>query len=558
MLLVLFVLASTACRGELTTAGADVDGTSTVGDPKPFDGAIPGEEACADTELNPGPALGRRLTNWEYAFTLRDVLGVDVDDTVQARFDEDLRTEGFTNTSTTLIVNLDRVLAYEELSAAVVDQIGDFPAFVTTHTDCTDFEASCQNAFIDSVGGELFRRPLRAEERDIFSPLFDVVAGEGDSFDIAARLVLEAMLQSPQFLYRLEYQGPSVEPLDGWAMATRLSYLVWSSAPDDELIRAARAGELATEAQIESQVRRMLADPKSRRASERFVRDWLYLDRLEDFQRDESLYPEYSEELGRQMQAETIAVAQKVLRDDGRPLTDLFVTQETIASRELAEFYGFDNLRDGVNSYDLSGHAQRVGVLTHAGVLASAGGGNEPSLVQRGIFVLHEVMCRSVDQPSVDIDTDFRPSEPGKSQRFYSEQRLRDSGCAGCHNQFDPLGYGFDVYDGVGQPLTEDFAGNLIESSGHFVEYSGGGVVEYDSTADYMEKLSTSETVRDCMIQKPAQFALGRALLETDACMLADIKSTVGEGEKLTFDELLVAIAIHPNFRHIAPAGADQ
>lgn len=562
--LAILALLLAACQGELNTGSPEMVTTPDVEDdivekpaekPK-FEGEIPSMDQCQDAAIEPGPALGRRLTNWEYAYTIQDVLGVDAKAEVESTLTDDLRTEGFTNTSTTLIVNLDSVNGYESLAATVVDQM-DVMTLVPEASRCNEFEAACQEAFTREAGKKLFRRPLDDEEVATYQSIFDAVQDEGDGFDVAASLVTEAMLQSPQFLYRLEAQEEQMRQLDGYEIASRLSYLIWTSAPDGELIRAAEAGELETEDGIETQVRRMLADPKSNRSVERYMRDWLALDKLDDFARDAELFPEYSPALGRAMQAETLAVAEKVLRDEGRPLSDLFRARETRVSRELAEFYGFENPQDGVATYDLTGNEKRAGILTHAGVLASSGGGSEPSLVQRGLFILNNIMCRSVDAPSLDINVEFMPSEPGKTQRFYSEERLDKVNCAGCHAQFDPLGYGLEQFDGVGLPMTHDLAGNELSTDGHFFEFKEKVEKDYNDVSQYMNLLAESPTVQDCLVKKPVQYALGRALVESDACLLSDVKSRYLE-EGATYDDLMVAIATNPNFRHIEAREGDQ
>lgn len=555
-------LASTACTGELATdmnpatqspESAEQDDAPDRDREEPrFRGDIPSADECEATDVAPGPALDRRLTNWEFAHTIEDVFDIDVRSDVDDSFDADLRTEGFTNTSTTLIVNLQRVQSYESMAEAIVSRIDNFGDFVEQHASCSELETECQESFTRSIGETLFRRPLNDEEVSNFEPIFEAVSEEGDGFEIAAQLVVEAMLQSPQFLYRLEVQEDEVRSLNGYEMASRLSYLVWDSAPDTELMRAAEAGELETPEGIETQVRRLLDDPRSMRASERFVRDWLALDRLEDFDRDEELYPEYNRDLGRAMLAETVAVAQKVLREDNRPISDLLRTRTTLVDRELAEFYGFADPRDGVNEYDLSEHPERRGILTHAGVLANAGGGNEPSLVERGLFLLNNVMCETVAAPSLDIAIEFMPSEPGKTQRTYSEERMAQTSCAGCHSQFDPLGYGLEQFDGVGMRMTHDLSGNELETHGYFYDFAERTDKEYTDVDDYMQALADSSTVQDCLIKKPVQRALGRSLVANDACLLADVKSRYLESGA-TYDELIVAIATNPNFRHIEP-----
>jgi hypothetical protein len=261
------------------------------------DGGEPGAPVeCDGQVLDPGPNLVRRLTVNEYVNTVEAVFGVDVRADAEARLPADLRADGFTNTTSGLITTLAHIEAYEALAEIIVGRIPDLPGFVATYATCQEYEESCKREYVERLGLRVFRRPLRSNEIDPLAAAFDIAEEEGQSFDVGAGLVLEAMVQSPAFLYRLEGEvtGDRVRALDGYEMASRLSYLLWSGPPDDALLDAAAGDRLRTDGEIEEAVERMLADPRARQASLGFVRDWLNLGRLDNLPRDPDWFPDWS------------------------------------------------------------------------------------------------------------------------------------------------------------------------------------------------------------------------------------------------------------------------
>lgn len=522
------------------------------------DGDGTGDDAGAadDTCLDQAPAAApvRRLTNREYVDTVRDSLGVDISEAAAA-LPDDIRSAGFSNTATAMIVSYDHVDAYRDLAKAIAGQV-DMPQLVAESTSCTDFADACESSVVASLGTRLWRRPLRDAEVASFLPVFDAVQEEGDSFEVAAGLVLEALLQSPQFLYRMEEEGDGEEarPLSGWEVASRLSYLVWGSSPDAALYDAAADDALQTRAEVAAQVSRMLEDPRAREQSLRYVEDWLALAGLPGINRDPLLYPEFSEELALAMRDETLAVADELLWEQRAPLTSLLVADFTWASPALAAFYGIADPQPGVARYELAGVAHRSGILTHAGVLAINGHGNRPSIVERGLFVLRAVMCAGIAAPPADVDTSMSDLEPGQSERYYSDARLANATCNACHASFDPLGYGFEPFDGVGAWQEEDPDGNPLREDGWIVD-AQGEELPYATAEEYVALLSESESAAACVgLQKPLQHAVGRPLEPADACALQTLQARLAEGDG-TYQDLVLAIATHPTFRHIRAAG---
>jgi len=263
-------------------------GTSTV----PDDPDDPyGDDATTLEEVGLGSPLVRRLTRDELRYTLGDTFGIDVSEADVDEVPADRPLEGFVNVATSQTVLPDHVRAYWNLGEDFVTRL-DWDTLLATHAACTDSTTQCQSGFVESLGSKLFRAPLSAEASEAFSGLFAAVLNEeGSTFQMGASAVVQAMLQSPQFLYRIECEtaeSTDLNPGDerlvrGREMATRLSYLAWASAPDDELFRAADAGELDTIEGITTQLARLLTDvERAKRVTGRYIRDWGRLAALPD------------------------------------------------------------------------------------------------------------------------------------------------------------------------------------------------------------------------------------------------------------------------------------
>ena len=541
--------ARAAASGDPVRAGTAAPEPGPLTAPTPFDGRVPDRDECMGVRRDPGPALSRRLTADEYLRTVGQTLGLEPE-ALAGQLPPDSKAEGFTNTASALTVTFGHVQRYQQLAEEAASRIPARDAFVARHSSCTRFEAACQRSFIEGLGRVLFRRPLDDPETARFEPIYAQVQRDGGSFAAASTYVLEAMLQSPPFLYRLERQRgePDAElvRLDGYELAARLSYLAWGSAPDAVLRSAADRGLLSKRGERLRELQRLLSDSRGRAQARTYVTDWLYLTRLERLERDPGRYPEYSSALADAMQQETLAVAEHLLFEDQAPLVELFSTQQTFVTPELATLYGLEVRGDGARAYDLRDIPQRSGVLTHPGVLALSGLGETPSLVARGLYVLRNVLCLEMDDPPTGVNANPPISEPGKSQRTYSQERLSTPACAGCHAQFDPLGYAFETFDGIGRWSQRDPFGNALRDDGAFYDLDGEAP-SFDDTAEFIELLSNSAAVAQCVVKKPLQYSLGRPLLTVDACTLRDILDEVEAGSG-SYAEVLAAIVGHETF----------
>lgn len=515
------------------TETADDGGTET-------DGV---ESQCED--LDPGPFLVRRLTSWEYDNTVATVLGVDASDVIESSWPDELHAAGFSNTANALIVSFDHVETFMELAQTIVTRV-DWPTLLATHATCTDMTSDCQRGFVQSLGTALFRAPLDDARVDAYAAPFEAAQAEGEGFEAGAQLVLRSMLQSARFLYRLEDQpagGESFRNVTDHELAVRLSYLVTGGPPDQALADAAAAGDV----QVRSQVERMLATPEARTQSSRYISDWLRLDDLDDTVRDSEEFPAFSPELVEDMKRESLAMADYLIWEEQAPLLELLTARYTVASDQLATFYGLTPTGEGDSYYDLSGLPERMGILTQAGLLTHVGGA-EANMVERGLFMLRNVLCSEVPPPPPGIDASPVEIEPGKTRRFYSDERTTNASCS-CHLQFDPLAHGFERYDGVGAYATEDEFGNELRADGQFTVPFSGESLEWTTTEQFIDALAAADATQRCMVQKPLQFAIGRPVEDSDAdqCALDEIQALFAE-DGGTYQALIITIATHPSF----------
>jgi Protein of unknown function (DUF1592)/Protein of unknown function (DUF1588)/Protein of unknown function (DUF1595)/Protein of unknown function (DUF1585)/Protein of unknown function (DUF1587) len=497
---------------------------------------------CADTPFV------RRLTVPEYVATVKATLDVDIEAEAIEQLPPDLRADGFSNTAGSLIVTLDHAEAYDELAALAVERIADLPAFIEAHASCSDMTDACQVELIDALGARLFRAPIDPVEREQLLGIFDTAETEGEGFEVATVWLLRAMLQSPRFLYRVEGEtGDGTRALNGYELATRLSYLLWSASPDAPLAQAAAGDALKSDEAIVAQVRRMLDDDRAKTTARRYLRDWLNLDRLDNLQRDATEFPEWDEQLARDMKDETIAYFEHLVWEQERPLSELFDAQVTFVSPALAAHYGLDAPGpDG--EVDLSSVAERGGLLTQ-GAIATVGG-NTASMVSRGLYLLENVLCSRVGSPPAGVDTTPPATEPGSSQRTYSEDRVDNPSCGGCHTQFEPLAWGLERYDPTGVYALEDSFGNTLLQDGEVFFPGRTAAVSYSSTEELNTLLADSDEVKACLAEKSSQFAMGRPLAKSEDCSLEAIDASFLSSAG-SYQDLMVAIALSPMFRRI-------
>jgi hypothetical protein len=467
----------------------------------------------------------QRLTVPEYIETVRGVLGVDIAREARELLPRDLRADGFSNTAYNLTVDFGHVEAYAKLAELIAGRI-DVKKLAAGHTNSRELTDENVTKVVEPVGRRLLRGPLSKVEIATYCGISTSVAGAGGNFDEALRYILEGMLQSPRFIYRVERQPSDgiARPLDPHELASRVSYIIWGGPPDDALLQAADKKSL-DRAGVEAQAKRMLGDRRAIERSRQFLAEWLNLGRLANLRPNPGHFPDWDARLAADMREETLAFFEEVAWKQNRPLSHLLNAPLTFVTPRLARHYGLvvDPTTDDDKPIrcDLSNVPGRGGLLTQGSVLTV--GGDGASMVARGLFIMHELLRGVVRDPPPCVDTTPVASKPGLTQRLVSEQRIANKSCTGCHAKFEPLAFGLEKFDGLGSFHETDQHGNRLRDDGRVLFPGEEKPVAYGSSRELMDLLADSDRVRESFTWKVTQFALGRPLGARDVAAVADI-----------------------------------
>lgn len=395
---------------------------------------------------------------------------------------------------------------------------------------------------ISPLASLAFRRPVDPESLERLVELSLSVQEEGGSFEESIQVVLQAILVSPRFLFRVEPPAGGFDPkqyreLDEFELATRLSYFLWSSMPDAELFSLAVRGELRKGNNLERQIARMMRDGRANEFVSNFAGQWLTLRKLRDFSPDEQTFPKWNERTKQLAMNETYNFFRAVMQRNMSVLT-LLDADFTYLNEELASFYGVPGVvGPEFRPVSLKG-TQRSGILTHASVLAVTSNPTRTSPVKRGKWILDNLLAKPPPPapPGVPELEDKKGQLTG-TLRERLEQHRADPACANCHKLMDPLGFALENFDAVGLYRTKD--GSLpIDASG---ELPGGVQVQ---GAEELIRLLVSQHKRDfveCLTEKMLTYALGRGLEYYDKCAVDQIVQNI-ENENYRFSALLVGI----------------
>ncbi len=529
---------------------ADTIGETDAGTDGGTDTDSGGEPSVCGALPEPGSAPIRRLTPFELNNTLSDLLG---DNTSPAAGLPEEGGSGFDNNAEVGAVS--RLVAQKYMQMAenvALRATTDLPGLL----GCDAAAPDCVRSFVADFGQRVWRRPLESGEVDDMMVLYDDARGTFDEAT-AVGVLLEAFLQSPFFLYRVELAGTEATeavPLDGWEMATRLSYLMWGSMPDDALFAAASAGELQTQAQVEAQARRMLEDPKAQRMVLHFYEQWLLYKNLDVIAKDDGVFPEYGSDIASLQRQEIEAFLNHVIWEGEGSLEAFLTADYTFVNDQLAAFYGIEGSFDSTfTKVDRPGQA--AGVVTQGGVMSVFSKPNQTSPVSRGLYVREHLLCQIPPPPPDDVD--LRPPEPTEdaTTRERYSQHSEDPACAGCHVLMDPLGFGLENYDGVGR--WRDTENNApIDASG-VLAFAGLEMDDeaFDGPVELGGKLQLSPDMTSCVARQWFRFAYGRTeSAELDACTLAQIDQSFADAD-YNLRELMVGLTQTDAFLY-RPGGA--
>ncbi|MEC8422850.1 MAG: DUF1592 domain-containing protein, partial [Myxococcota bacterium] len=434
--------------------------------------ASPVERATAPPDIDaPTPAL-KRLTTPQYVNALRDLFGSGL--VLPASLEPDQRVEGlFSVGAARTSISSYGVEKYESAAFSVAGQVMEDEHRRTRWVTCAPsaiVDDACAAEVLSGLGEHAWRRPLTTAELDTVVSLADEAAAELGDFHAGLEFGIAALLTSPHFLYRVELGDEAGAPPNAhgnFEMASRLSFFLWNTIPDGELLEAAAAGELTTDAGIASQVDRMLADDRARDGVRGLYTEMLHLDELDELNKDTVVFTYMRDTLGPAAREETLLGIEALAFDDDASYLELFETRRTFLNRELAALYDVPApVQDGFGETWLPEDGGRTGLFGHASFLALNAHAVSTSVTLRGIFIREVLLCQDIPEPPANADTsipEVDASSPTMRDRIAVHLEVEE--CASCHRLTDPIGLGFENFDGIGRwRLTEN--GAPIDPSG--------------------------------------------------------------------------------------------
>lgn len=443
-------------------------------------------------------------------------------------------------------VNLD---GRRKLFIDYVDIVGPFspqpepPASRQRLFTCQEKTPTCTERILADVARRAYRRPVTKPEIQGLTGLAAIVRDNGDSFEEGIRVGLQAILMSPNFLFRVEPSQATAQAINDHDLATRLSYFLWSSLPDAELARIADEGRLRQPGVLAAQIRRMLADAKSDRLVENFVGQWLGLRLMDKRKPDAAHFPQVDDELLDAMRHETFLFARAILRED-RSILDFLDGRFTFVNGPLAHYYGIPGVRgEAFERVELK-DGRRGGVMTHGSVLSLSSYATRTSPVLRGRWVLENLLGTPPPPAPPDIPALVEANlGTAASLRQRLEQHRLNPKCAVCHDQMDPIGFGLENFDAAGAWRERD--GRFpIDSSGKF---PSGASFSGPEELKQVLKAQSGLFVRN-LTEKLLTYALGRGVEVTDRAVMDRITQRVtADGYK--FSTLVNEIVMSPAFQ---------
>ncbi len=511
------------------------------------------DELCGKPQA--GPTSLRRLTRTQYEHTVRDLLGFVP--TEAEGFAPDERVGAFKSNAAAPVGGLQVEQYMDAAESIATSAASDLLSLLPC--DPATGEDACAEQWLRELAPRAYRRPLSEGDLNRIIEVYST-AKAGADFETGIRVALQGILQSPYVLYHVEMgdllaeagEGEAV-PLSGHELASRLSYFLWDTMPDDALFAAASAGELETDEGLELQIERMLEDPRAETAIANFHLQWLGVDELELLEKSPAVHPEFDPALARAMREDTASFSNWIIaQGDGRLetlLTGAFTFTEDPA---LLELYGVERPAGHQPGDPIALPAvERAGVLTQPGVLAAHSHADQSSPVYRGKLVRENILCQPLPAPPPDVDNVPPEIEPGATTRERLEQHKEDPTCAACHELIDGVGFGFEHYDATGAYRVED-NGLPVDASGEMVgtEQING---EFDGAIELVTRLPEAAEVRECMARQWFRYSLGRMDTAEDSCTMERLSEAFADSD-YDIRVLIHEIVLSDAFRHRRPS----
>ncbi len=486
-------------------------------------------------ESDPGWVTVHRLNNTEYNNTVRDLLGTAL--RPADAFPADDVSYGFDNIAAVLSVSSVQVELYQRAAIALAaDALANAPQTVLQCEPDPADPAPCVREIAAGFGRRAWRRPLTEAEIASAVDIYQVAIDAGGAPHDGIQLMVERFLASPYFLFRFELEGEpgsrAVRPLGDHELASRLSYFLWSSMPDDELFAAADQGRLGQVDELDRQIRRMLADPKADAIVDNFAGQWLYLRGLAEHEADAELFPGFDEPLRQAMIAETTAFVRDFLRGD-RPIDEMLTAESSALDDVLVA-------HDGPLD-------RRRGLLGQASILTVTSYPNRTSPGRRGKWVLEQLLCSPPPPPPPGVEGLDEEGPFTGSIRERMEQHRADPTCRACHEAMDPIGFALEHFDATGawRDMDGEYA---IDATGSLPDGAS-----FDGAIELGGVLAQDPRFTRCVTEKMLTYALGRGLDESDDDAVDGIHQRLLErGGRLA--DLLLLVATSDPFLFTHPA----
>lgn len=412
---------------------------------------------------------------------------------------------------------------------------------------CDPAAAGCVRTILTRFGRKAWRRPLTAAEVDRYAAIVTSAQTEGEPVKAGLALSLQAMLLSPNFLYRVELDADptslQAHPLSDHELAARLSYFLWASTPDETLSRVADDGMLQQPAVLEAQVTRMLADPKAKTLTTQFAGQWLWSNQVEDAAPSASVYANVTAATKTAMRLETERFFEHFLTQDVSAL-GLLGSDFTFVNDTLADHYGLTRPGSTTLQRVAVTNGVRGSVLGQAGVLTVTSFPTRTSPVKRGAWVMSNLLCQEPPAPPPGVEALPAPQMPNASLRQRMEAHRSNPTCAGCHSMMDPIGFGMEPFDGVGRTRTQEVGGFPIDASGTLPDGR-----TFNGPAELTRILKDDPRFPHCLSEKLFTYGLGRSPTRQESCQVEAITHQFAErGHRLS--GLVKAIALSRTFTH--------
>ncbi len=518
---------------------------------------VAADSSVSSAKSLPGAPVTRRLSPRQYESVIRDVFGETV--SLGGRFEPELRRDGLLAVGAGYAsVTSTGMQQFESMSRAIASQVIDErhrdllvpckPAAVDGPDD------ACASVFLARTGRALYGRPLTDEELRVQVSAAHMGAKDLKDFYQGLWLSLASMLSSPDFLFRYENleKRPArngVYDLDTYSKASRLSFFLWNSRPDEELLEAAKDGDLDSRRGIRRQVERMMTSPRVEEGMRAFFTDMFGLDDMDNVAKDAVIYPKYDALIAADAKEQTLRTVMSVVMKEKGDYREVFTTPETYLTRRLGAIYNVPVVNNAANGgpelwqkHTFAANDPRAGIVSHVSFVAlhSHPGRSSPTL--RGKAIREVLLCQKVPAPpgAVDFTLFNDPNAPNKTARDRLTAHVSNPVCAGCHKITDPMGLALENFDGVGSYRTTE-NGVDIDASGSLDRS------QFNTAAGLGQALAQSSAATNCVLNRMVSYGLGRMPERSETPWVKTLEKDFAESGYSVF-ELMKRIASDPDF----------